>query len=430
MRYMKAVTFAAAALMSTAFAEETQASTTYTVKKGDTLSAIAVKHKTTVSKIMQWNNLNSTVIYPNQILSIGTNSSTSSSPSSNSGSSVSTSSKTYTVEAGDTLYEIAKKHGTTLNNLKSWNNISGSLIYPKQVLIVSKSSNATDSSSSSSNNSSSSSSSSNIASPAETYTVKAGDTLSVIAKKHNITLSQLMSWNNKTKTLIYPGEVLKVTSSAASNSSNSSSSSSNSSGSSNTETTTTYTVKSGDTLSVIARKYNLTVSQIKSQNGLSSDIIYIGQKLKLSTATDSMSSVSKPSNGSTSAHQTIGNPEFTSKMISIAKSMIGTKYVWGGSSISGVDCSGFIYYVLNKAGHSIGRYSAQGYYDRSYYVSNPQPGDLLFFAGTYKPGISHLGIYLGNNQFIHADNQGVRITSTSNSYYKKYFECYKRLYEN
>ena len=421
MRYMKAVTFAAAALMSTAFADEAQASTTYTVKKGDTLSAIAAKYNTTVSKIMQWNNLKSTVIYPNQKLSIDASSSTSSQGSNSSNSSSST---TYTVKAGDTLSEIAQKHSTSISNLKSWNNISGSIIYPNQVLIVSKTQGTTGNNSSSSNDSSTSGSSS---SSSGTYTVKPGDTLSVIAKKHNVTVSELMTWNKKTKTLIYPNEVLVVSKNAASDSSSSSSSSST--GTSSSTSATTYTVKSGDTLSAIAKKYGLTVSQIKSQNGLSSDIIYIGQKLKVSTAADSMSSVSKPSSGSTTAQQTIGNPAFTSKMISIAKSMIGTKYVWGGSSISGVDCSGFIYYVLNKAGHSIGRYSAQGYYDRSYYVNTPQPGDLIFFAGTYKPGISHLGIYLGNNQFIHADNQGVRITSTSNSYYKKYFECYKRLYE-
>ena len=419
MRYMKAVTFAAAALMTTAFADEAQAATSYTVKKGDTLSAIAGKYNTTVSKIMQWNNLKSTVIYPNQKLSIGTSSATSSSTSSSSSSS---SKKTYTVKAGDTLYEIAKKHSTTVSNLKSWNDISGSIIYPKQVLIVSKSASSAPNTNSSSGTNSSTSSSG-------TYTVKSGDTLSAIAKKYNVSVSQLMSWNNKTKTLIYPNEVLKVKKSASTTTSGGSSGSSSSTSSSTAATPATYTVKSGDTLSAIARKYKLTVSQIKSQNGLSSDIIYIGQKLKLSTSTDSMSSVSKPSSGSTTAQQTIGNSAFTSSLISIAKSMIGTKYVWGGSSASGVDCSGFIYYVLNKAGYSISRYSAQGYYDRSYYVNTPKPGDIIFFSGTYKPGISHLGIYLGNNEFIHADNQGVRITSTSNSYHKKYFDCYKRLYD-
>lgn len=410
MRYMKAVTFAATALLTTAFANETQAATTYTVKKGDTLSAIAGKYNTTVSKIMEWNNLKSTVIYPNQKLSIESSSSTSSTPATSSET-------TYTVKAGDTLAEIAKKYSTTVSNLQSWNNISGTIIYPEQVLIVSKGTAPSTNTSGSSNSSSSSSSG--------TYKVQSGDTLSSIAKKYNVTVSQLMTWNNKTKTLIYPNEVLVVRQPDGTTSSSGSSGNS----SSTTTTPSIYTVKKGDTLSAIAKAYRLTVSQIKSQNGLSSDIIYIGQTLKLSTSSDSMSSVSKPSSGSTTAQTTIGNPQFTSSMISIAKSMIGTKYVWGGSSASGVDCSGFIYYVLNKAGYSIGRYSAQGYYDRSYYVNTPQPGDLIFFSGTYKPGISHLGIYLGNNEFIHADNQGVRITSTSNSYYKKYFDCYKRLYD-
>ena len=116
------------------------------------------------------------------------------------------------------------------------------------------------------------------------------------------------------------------------------------------------------------------------------------------------------------------------KLIAESKKLIGIKYVFGGTTINGFDCSGFIYYAFNKAGHKIGRYSAAGYYDRSYYVNTPKPGDLVFFENTYKKGISHLGIYIGNNQFINADNSGVRIVSLDNSYYKKHFSAFKRLY--
>ena len=234
-----------------------------------------------------------------------------------------------------------------------------------------------------------------------------------------------MSWNDLSNTIIYPAQVLKVRKPSSTEASGSSSSSSSS-----TTTPTTYTVKSGDTLSKIARSYSMTVSQIKSLNDLTSDLIYVGQKLKISKEASDLPSVSNPESGSTSAQETIGNTTFTSKLISISKSVIGTKYVWGGTTSKGFDCSGFIYYAFNKAGHSISRYTAEGYYNRSYYVNSPQPGDLIFFSGTYKKGISHLGIYLGDDQFIHADNSGVRITSTNNSYYKKHFECYKRLYTN
>ena len=108
---------------------------------------------------------------------------------------------------------------------------------------------------------------------------------------------------------------------------------------------------------------------------------------------------------------------------------MGIPYVWGGSTLSGFDCSGFIYYVVNKTGKSIGRYSAAGYFDRSYYVDQPQAGDLVFFANTYKKGISHLGIYLGGRQFIHADEKyGIKISTLDSPYYTEHFDSFKRLY--
>ncbi|OCA86258.1 peptidoglycan endopeptidase [Bacillus sp. FJAT-27986] len=406
---------------SSGITERSISSKTYTIKSGDTLSAIAAKHSTTVSKLKSWNDLKNDLIYPGQIIKVaeGASGSSSSTNHSSSGSTSVSTNQTYTVKSGDTLSKIARKYSTTVSQLMSWNNLSSTVIYPNQTLKVTKSSTTTGSSSSSSTSSSSSSSS------ATTYTVKSGDTLSKIANKHSITVSQLKSWNNLSSTIIYPNQVLKVSKPSTTTGSSSSSSSSGS-----TATSTTYTVKSGDTLSKIAKTYSLTVSQIKSMNGLKSDVIYVGQKLKISKAASDLPSVSEPSSGSSSAQETIGNSAFTSNLISISKSLIGTKYVWGGTTPSGFDCSGFLYYVFNKAGHSMPRYTAEGFFNRSYYVSSPQPGDLIFFSGTYKKGISHLGIYLGNNEFIHADNSGVRITSTNNSYYKKHFDSYKRLYAN
>ena len=426
MKHIKVVSFTAAAILSTAFAQEASAASTYTVKKGDTLSFIASKFKTSVANLKKWNNLSSDIIYPKQVLKVTKDSSYSS--SSNTESTVRA--KTYTIKSGDTLSAIAVKHSTTVKKLKSWNNLKNDLIFPGQVIKVSTGSSESISSteSISEDHTDSLSSDSSDAPSSETYTVKSGDTLYRIAQKHSITVSQLMSWNDLSNTIIYPAQVLKVKK-PSSNGTSGSTSSSSSSGSS-AATATTYTVKSGDTLSKIARTYSMTVSQIKSLNDLTSDLIYVGQKLKISKEASDLPSVSIPSSGSSSAQETIGNSAFTSKLISISKSLIGTKYVWGGTTPKGFDCSGFIHYVFNKAGHTMPRYTAEGYYNRSYYVDSPKPGDLIFFSGTYKKGISHLGIYLGNNQFIHADNSGVRITSTNNSYYKKHFECYKRLYAN
>ena len=88
-----------------------------------------------------------------------------------------------------------------------------------------------------------------------------------------------------------------------------------------------------------------------------------------------------------------------------AKQYLGAPYVYGGASPSGFDCSGFVYYVLKSLGYSPYRTPADQY-QMGTYVSkaNLQPGDIVFFHGTYASGISHVGIYAGNGQFIHAPN--------------------------
>lgn len=106
-----------------------------------------------------------------------------------------------------------------------------------------------------------------------------------------------------------------------------------------------------------------------------------------------------------------------------AKSYSGVPYVWGGTSPSGFDCSGFTHYVFLKNGIIIPRVSADQYYAGVWVdKSQLQIGDLVFFT-TYKPGPSHVGIYIGNGKFIHASSGAGRITISdmNNPYYK---ECY------
>jgi len=105
---------------------------------------------------------------------------------------------------------------------------------------------------------------------------------------------------------------------------------------------------------------------------------------------------------------------------------MGVPYVWGGSSTSGFDCSGFIYYVLKNTGHNVSRLNAASYWNQYPSTSNPQIGDLVFFKGTYKAGISHVGFYIGNGDFIHAStSKGVTISNVNTSYYKQHFAGYK-----
>lgn len=331
----------------------------------------------------------------------------------------------YKVKSGDSLWSIAQKYNTSVSQLMTVNKLSGDLIFPNQVIETgNKSSNTNSNSSSNSNTNSNSNSTSK-----STYTVKSGDTLSGIAAKHKISLSNLMKWNNLNTTLIYPGNKFVVSKSGSISSSSSSNSGSTSGGSA----TTVYTVKSGDSLSRIASQNGVTVANLKRWNNLKSDLILIGQKLSLKAGASSGSSSSSNSNSGSSAGSGSGSSASTdynvNKLVSAAKSMIGVPYVWGGQSPSGFDCSGFIHYAYNKAGKSGGRTNTGGYYNRSYEVSNPQVGDLVFFSGTYKSGISHMGIYLGGGDFIQAGSStGVTISNLSNPYWKSHFDSYKRFY--
>ena len=117
-------------------------------------------------------------------------------------------------------------------------------------------------------------------------------------------------------------------------------------------------------------------------------------------------------------------------MITEAEKYLGYPYVWGGSSPStSFDCSGFVSWVINHSGWSVGRLSAQGLCNICTPVSssNVKPGDLVFFKGTYDtPGVSHVGIFAGNNRMIHCGDP-ISYTNLNSSYWQSHFYTYGRL---
>ena len=281
-------------------------SQTYTVKSGDSVWLIANKYGISMNQLIQWNNIKNNFIYPGQKLIVAkaaagsnnTNSTntgsssangSSSSSTSNTSSNTSTTSSYYTVKSGDSVWLIANKYGISMNQLIQWNGIKNNLIHPGQKLVVGKngssstsnntSSNTGSSSSAGTSNNTSANTNNNTGTAGKYYTVKSGDSVWLVAHNNGISMNQLIQWNNIKNNFIYPGQKLLV--SKTGNTTNTNQSNGATSNTSNSNSTKTYKAVSGDSLWGIAQKYNMSVNQLKQLNNLTSDMIYIGQTLKV-----------------------------------------------------------------------------------------------------------------------------------------------------
>ncbi|TDL31042.1 hypothetical protein E2R51_14680 [Jeotgalibacillus sp. S-D1] len=118
---------------------------------------------------------------------------------------------------------------------------------------------------------------------------------------------------------------------------------------------------------------------------------------------------------------------YKSKAISVAKSNLGVKYLWGGTTTKGFDCSGLVKYSFGKAGKTLPR-TAGEMYTKGTRVTSLKAGDLMFYATSGGKKVTHVAIYIGNGQMIHsASNKGVSIASINNSYWKQRYIGAKRL---
>ena len=290
--------------------KQSSSSGTYTVVSGDGLYAIARKTGTSIDDLLSLNGLSLTsTIYPGQVLTLSENSQeaeseeSSSTENESSTSTQETSSEenaasseqtstggTYTVVSGDGLYAIARKTGTSIDNLLSLNGLSlNSTIYPGQVLTLSGNSEAAPAAEST--ESTAEESQEEVATPEETtpstnakmYYVHSGDSLYRIAHNHGISLSTLLEWNNlSVDSIIYPGQGLIVSDGSSPSSEQAEESTSSSEETASVSTETTYTVQPGDGLWRIAKNHGLTLDELKSLNQLTSNIIQPGQVLIVS----------------------------------------------------------------------------------------------------------------------------------------------------
>ena len=214
-------------------------SNTYIVQKGDSLYSIARKLNTTVNELKSLNNLTSNTLSIGQVLKIPTK------------FVQDDETELYVVKSGDSLYSIARNYNTTVDEIKKLNNLTTNTLSVGQLL--------------------------KLPSPEavpNTYTVKKGDSLYSIANEFNTTVDKLKSLNNLASNTLSIGQVLKIPGATEEPPIK------------DQPTVTTYTVQSGDSLYKIARKYNTTIDAIKKLNNLTTDLLTVGQELSIPTTED------------------------------------------------------------------------------------------------------------------------------------------------
>ena len=258
----------------------------YIVKKGDSLYSIANANNTTISELKSLNNLTTNNLSIGQVLKLPTNIE----------EELPTNGEViYTVKKGDTLYSIANKYNTTINNIKSLNNLNSNNLSIDQKLKIPSSDEESEAT-------------------YTTYKVISGDTLYSIAKKYNTTANNIKEFNNLNSNLLSIGQILKIPTITT-----------------NEPTYLTYTVVSGDNLYNIARIYNTTVDAIKILNNLTSNTLSIGQTLKIPTSSsgsnnyttyqvvsgDSLYSIAKKFNTTVNKIKTLNN--LNSNLLSIGQ---------------------------------------------------------------------------------------------------------------
>ena len=232
----------------------------HTVRRGETLGLIAERYGVTVSRLKDWNDRRTNKIFVGQRLKV-VSMVDKGEIEVEGDADVQENATTHKVRRGESLFSIAEDYGVTIDNLKEWNNLSGSSIDAGQTLIVNASAAKA---------SKKSSGSSEKKAATTKHKVRRGETLGAIASRYGVTVDNLKDWNNLSSSRIDVGQTLIVKGSKSTSSLRSSKSS-----------YTTHTVRNGETLGGIAERYGTTASAIRKANGIKGSMIRKGQKLKI-----------------------------------------------------------------------------------------------------------------------------------------------------
>ena len=351
---------------------------------------------------------------------------------------------TYTVRKGDSLYTIAKKFQVSAQDLQKENRVSARNLKPGTKLVIPnkdhyshavqeahtqdlKETTASSKPAASGNDMDAPSHDLTIREPGEKeavltsepskyHTVKKGDTLKNIAAKYGVSVSDIRTLNGLTSNKLRAGQKLMVRHTG----------------------TRTYTVRKGDTLWKVAKKFDMDADDLMEINEMSAPSLRVGQKLYLEEKPDVLNvdqkylvmantieeEIKKVSESSDFAEMTTQG-----KLVTFARKLLNIPYKFGGNTILGIDCSAYVKKVYGFLGMDLPR-TAREQFNEGQQINKEELsiGDLVFFR-TYASFPSHVGIYLGNNLFIHASSKGKKVTinSLDTPYYLKRFIGAKRL---
>jgi peptidoglycan endopeptidase LytE len=333
----------------------------------------------------------------------------------------------YTVKKGDSLAGIAKKYKVNVKVLQKENKVSarhmkpGSIIMVPGVKAASKKNGkaAARADKALHEDKQKEADASPVKAPDSLYhTVRKGDTIASIAKKYSISADDLKELNSLKSSKLKKGRKLLVKHIGPK----------------------TYTVKKGDTLWKIAKKFDMDADDLMTLNELDSPSLSLGQKLYLEEKVDPATAdtysevIGKNVNIEEEIKEVSQSEEVTEKpmpdkLVTFAKKLVNIPYKFGGNSILGIDCSAYVKKVYGFLGIELPR-TAREQFQTGEAVEKDELsiGDLVFFR-TYASFPSHVGIYLGNNLFIHASSRGKKVTidSLETPYYLKRFIGGKRL---
>lgn len=322
----------------------------------------------------------------------------------------------YTVVKNDTLWDLSKKYGVSVSDLKKANGVSGHLIYVGQKLqIPAKSTKAVKAA-----KATKTTSASTVDTTSTTHTVVKGDTLWSLAKKYGVSVSALMKANNLSSSTILIGQSLNLRAGMTTYGVNGvTTGSSSTAASTNTASSTSMTASSqaSKAKKKTTKAKTTTTNTASTANTASSTNTAASSNTASSTNTAASSSqaVSQAPTGSTSTASASA-----SAITSYALNFLGVPYVWGGTTPSGFDCSGFVQYVYSHFGINPGRTTyTQQYAGTKISVASAQAGDLYFW-GSYGSAY-HVAIALGGGQYVMAPAPGQNVMTGSVSSYTPSF---------